>query len=188
MCSPIANTTRQTGIPRQRWTSHTPPPHAPPLRPDSLLVLLLILLATIHTLPLSNLYHLNRNAAHRAEDCTGRLSGRRCQRHCNPPWAPMSTGECRSVTYKLPHDGDRGEWAGGTTETVGGGRGACVRRRLSDAGRLLRTAMDLIWNSRARALIAADEARWRASRLAPGSGGIRSQEARTRLHFWMSEF
>jgi len=35
--------------------------------------------------------------------------------------------------------------------------------------------------------LAADEARWRASRLAAGSRGFRSQEARTRLHFWMSE-
>jgi len=56
----------------------------------------------------------------------------------------MSTGECRSVTYTLLHDGDRGEWAGGTTAMVGGGWGAGVRRRLSDAGRNLRTAMDLI--------------------------------------------
>jgi len=65
----------------------------------------------------------------------------------------MSTGECRSVTYTLPHDDNRGEWAGGTTATVGGARGAGVRRRLSDAGRLLRTAMELIWSSRARAVI-----------------------------------
>jgi len=56
----------------------------------------------------------------------------------------MSTGECRSVTYMLRHGGDRGEWAGGTTATVGGGLGAGVRRRMSDAGRLLRTAMDLM--------------------------------------------
>jgi len=65
----------------------------------------------------------------------------------------MSTGECRSVTYMLPHDGDRGEWAGRTTATVGGGWGTGVRRRLSDAERLLTTAMGLIWISRARALI-----------------------------------
>ena len=67
----------------------------------------------------------------------------------------MSTGEFRSVTYMLPHDGDRGEWAGGTTATVWGewGAGVRVRRHLSDAGRLFRTAMDLNWNSRARALI-----------------------------------
>jgi len=65
----------------------------------------------------------------------------------------MSRGQCRSVTYTLPHDDDRGEWEGGTTATVGGGSGAGVRRRLSDAMRLLRAAMELIWNSHARALI-----------------------------------
>jgi len=81
------------------------------------------------------------------------MRGRRFQRHCDPPCAPMSRGECRSVTYTLPHDGDRGEWAGGTTTTVGGGWGAGVRRRLSDAVRLLRAAMELMWNFHARALI-----------------------------------
>jgi len=62
----------------------------------------------------------------------------------------MNSGKCGSVTYTLPHDGDRGEWAGGTTGTVGGGGWG---RRVSDAGRLLRTAMDLSWKFRARALI-----------------------------------
>ena len=55
----------------------------------------------------------------------------------------MSTGEFRSVTYMLPQDGDRGEWAGGTTATVGGGWGAGVQRHLSDAVRLFSTAVDL---------------------------------------------
>ena len=76
------------------------------------------------TRPLSSLYHLNQNAAHLAHNVTGRLRGRRCRRLCDPPCAPMSTGECRRVTNTLPHDGDRGEWAGGTTATVGGGVGS----------------------------------------------------------------
>jgi len=106
--------------------SHTPPLHAPPLRPDSLLVLLLVFLETISTLPLSNLYHLNRIAAHSAHDCTGRLLGYICPRHCDPPSARMGTEERPSSTHRLHHDGDRGEWGGCTTATVGGEGGGQV--------------------------------------------------------------